>query len=275
VSRGRGYRPVPKGVREELWHLHPMAEKAGQKSPDRDLTMFAPAVDDQGDVGQCTGQAVGCGDMTTLSAGGTPVDGYLDPQSLYRLARCMERAYGYPWSNGMPPLQDLGADPNLVHLAINRWGCSTLKDTFGYPGPCPELTAAYGQRRNDEPTLGEMEASDAFRMVGQQRVTSTGQQRIDDVRTAISVGFACTMSVYASDARFQSYVGGVMGPAPDGSGCDHLVCVIGDFTDAIGETIFIVQNSWGTEWGQSGRFWAHSKVLLQSDGVHICSVRQS
>jgi hypothetical protein len=275
MSRGMGYRPVPAGVRESLWHLHPMAGKAGQKSPDRDLTMFAPAVDDQDGVGQCTGQAVGCGVMTALSADGTPVDGYLDPQALYRLARCIDRAYGFPWLNGMPPLQDLGADPNMVHLAINHWGCPKLKDTFGYPGPCPELSVAYGQHKNDEPRLDELEASDAFKVVGQHRVLSTGQQRIDDVRAALDASFAITMSVYASDARFQNYVGGVMGPAPDGSGCDHLVCVIGDFTDATGGTIFIVQNSWGDEWGQSGLFWAHSKVLLQSDGVHVCSVSRS
>jgi hypothetical protein len=275
VSRGLGYRPVPAGVREDMWHMHPMATR-GMRAPDRDLTVFAPDVDDQDGVGQCTGNAVTCAVMATLAAAGTPVDAYLDPQSAYRLARCLDRSHSYPWSGGTPPaLEDVGADPNLVYLAGNKFGFAALKDTFGYQAPCPELTAAYGQRRNEEPMLGELQDSDAFKAVGQQRVLSTGQQRIDDVRTALAAGFAVTMSVHASDYRFQGYVGGVMPPAPEGQWCNHLVCIVGDFTDTTEATVFIVQNSWSTLWGMGGRFWAHSGILLQSDGIHVASVRKA
>jgi hypothetical protein len=274
MGRGTGYRPVPAGVRESLWRLHPKAIRGG-KAPDTNLEPFAPAVDDQDGVGQCTGQAVTCAVMTTLAKAGTPVPAYLDPQAAYRLARCMERSYSYPWTGGPPKLQDVGADPNMVYLAGNQWGFPTLIDTFNLPGPCPELSLAYGVHANDEPHLDDLQASDDFKVIGQHRVLSTGQQRIEEVRTALAAGFAVTISVYASDDRFQSYVGGVLPPAPEGSGCDHLVCLVGDFTDATGGTVLVGQNSWGKNWGQAGRFWAHEKVLIQSDGVHVCSVRKA
>jgi hypothetical protein len=260
-------------VREEPWHLHPKATRGGVLSPDSDLTRFAPPVDDQGVVGQCTGQAVTCGVQTTLAAAGVQIP-YLDPQAAYRLARCLDRAYtSYP-TGPLPPLEDVGADPNLAHLALTRWGCPATVDTFGFDGPCPEMTEAYGQHSNDEPKLGELEDSDEFRVIGQQRIYSTGQQRILDVRAALAAGFAVTMAVHASDDRFQGYMGGVMGPAPAWASCNHLVCAIGDYTDATGTTILIVQNSWSKNWGESGLFRCHSDVLLASDGTHVCSVRK-
>jgi hypothetical protein len=211
-----------------------------------------------------------------FSAAGVPLPNYLDPQAAYRLARCMERAYGYPWTGGNPPaLEDVGADPNMVYLGINRWGCPRSSDTFGFDGPCPDLTAAYGQHANDEPMLGDMEDADDFKVVGQQAVFSTGQQRILDVRAANASNFPVTMSVYASDDRFQGYIGGVMGPAPAGSSCNHLVCIVGNYTDATGATIFLVQNSWSRSWGENGLFRASSGILLQSDGVHVCSMRKA
>jgi len=272
--RGLGYRPVPSGRHEDIWHTHPKAARAGQVSPDRTLEMFAPPVDDQGSVGQCTGQAVTCGDSTSLAAAGVPVSGFLCAQSPYRMARCMERA---PFWNGQgdpPALQDNGADPNLVHLALTKYGCSTSDELEGYPGPCPGLTEAYEANVNREPDLAELAEDDAFKLVGQYRVTSTGAQRILDVRAALAAGFAFTLSVYASDDRFQNYVGGVLPPAPDGSPCNHLIAGIGGFTDAASASVFICQNSWSKDWGISGRLWVHEKVILQSDAVHICSVRR-
>jgi hypothetical protein len=229
-------------------------------------------VDDQDGVGQCTGQAIIVGAHTALGAAGISLPHYLDPQGLYRLARCLERAYEYP-SGMLPSLQDNGADPNMVYLALNRWGCPNAIDTFGFDEPCAELTAAYGQHANDEPMLGELQEADEFKAVGQQAVFSGGQQRILDVRAALAAGFPATMSVYASDDRFQRYIRGVMGPAPAYVSCNHLVCVIGCYTDATGATILIVQNSWGRNWGESGLFRCTTDVLLQSDGVHVCSVK--
>lgn len=275
VARGTGYHPVPAGVREDYWHMHPKAPRAGQASPDADLVRFAPPIDDQGQVGQCTGEAVTCGTTTTLRAAGADVAGFLDAQSPYRMARALDRAAEYPWADGKPPaLQDTGADPNQVFRALNKYGCRTTLDGYGFDGPCPELTAAYETHANDEPDLLELEEDDTFRAVGQQRVLSVGQQRIDDVRAALAAGFAVTMSVYASDARFQDYVGGVMPPAPDWVGCNHLVCVVGDYTDATGATVLLVQNSWSKAWGEAGYFRASSGILLQSDCVHVASVRK-
>ena len=270
--RGFGYRPVPAGVRQEPWHLHPKATRAGAASPDSNLSRFAPPVDDQDGVGQCTGQAVTCGAQTTLAVAGIQIH-YLDPQAAYRLARCLDRAYAAYPTGPLPPLEDVGADPNLAHLAMTRWGCPSTVDTFGFDGPCPEMTAAYGQHANDEPSLGELEESDEFKVIGQQAIYSSGPQRLLDVRAALAANFAVTMSVYASDDRFQRYIRGVMGPAPAYVSCNHLVCVIGCYTDATGATILIVQNSWGRNWGESGLFRCTTDVLLQSDGVHVCSVK--
>jgi len=273
--KGTGYRPVPENVREDLWHMHPRAQRAGA-SPDTDLTKFASPVDDQDGVGQCTGEAVVCGVHATLGAAGVPVaKGYLDPQALYRLARCMERAYDYPWPGGSPPpLRDEGSDPNLVHLALARWGCPSTLDTFGLDGPCEELTAAYAQHACDEPLVDELQSSDEFKLVGQLAIRSTGQQRLLDVRAALASRFAVTMALHASDSRFQDYRGGVMGPPPDGSRCDHLTCVLATYTDVSGNTVLVGQNSWSKRWGEGGFFRCCSEVLMRSSGVHACSVRR-
>jgi hypothetical protein len=274
MTRGTGFLPVPRDRIEDLWHTHPRAARSGQSYPDADLIPWAPPVDDQDGIGQCTGNAVTTAVMTTLAKAGIPLPGYLDPQSAYRMARCLGRAQGYPWgSGGMPPLVDVGADPNLVYLAGNRHGYGTTMDTFRLPGPCAELTACYAKYANREPQLGELQSSDAFKVIGQHRVLSTGQQRIADVRAALASGFAATMSVYASDDRFQGWRSGVMPPAPSGSPCDHLVCIVCSYTDATGATVFVTQNSWGRGYAEAGRYRAHSGILLQSDTVHVCDVR--
>jgi hypothetical protein len=275
MTHGKGFRPVPAGRIEDQWHQHPKAARAGQASPDSDWTVYLPPGDDQNGCSQCTGHAVTGADMTTLSAAGRPVNGYLDPQAAYRLARCMERAQWYPWNGGqLPTLQDNGADPNLVHLAGSKYGFARTLDTFGLEGPCQRLTECYAMTVNGEPMIGELESSDEFKLLGQFRVQSTGQQRIADVRAALASRFAVTLSVYASDERFQGYCGGLMPPKPEGADDDHLIFCYGCFTDATGATVFLCQNSWGVGYGMSGRLWLHQSDLVRSTNVHVASVSQ-
>jgi hypothetical protein len=275
MTHGKGFRPVPAGRIEDQWHQHPRAARAGQASPDSDMKSSLPPVDDQNGCSQCTGQAVTGAAMTTLAAAARPVNGYLDPQAAYRLARCIERAQMYPWNGGqLPTLQDNGADPNLVHLAGSEYGFARTLDTFGYPGPCPALTADYATYVNVEPQMMELECSDDFKLLGQFRVQSTGAQRIADVRAALASRFAVTLSVYASDDRFQGYVGGLMPPKPDGADDDHLIFCYGCFTDATGATVFLCQNSWGVGFGMSGRLWLHQSDMVRSANVHVASVAQ-
>ncbi|KAH3762943.1 cathepsin L1 [Pelomyxa schiedti] len=70
------------------------------------------------------------------------------------------------------------------------------------------------------------------------------------VLTPVSVG------IDASLMSFQLYTSGVYCP----SGCstttlDHGVAVVGQQTDAKNGDYYIVRNSWGTSWGQSGYIW--------------------
>jgi C1A family cysteine protease len=61
-----------------------------------------------------------------------------------------------------------------------------------------------------------------------------------------------SVSVEADQDCFQGYTGGVMDDTSCGSNLDHGVLVVGYGTDASAGKYWIVKNSWGGSWGESG-----------------------
>jgi hypothetical protein len=274
MAHGKGYRPVPAGRAQIPWHLHPRSRAAGVIPSSVDLTPFRPPIYDQGSIGECSGEGTVGSVTTTLAKAGTPVSALLSPLSVYRLGRCIERALKY--SGGvLPKLTDSGANPDDVFRALNLYGVATCQDVAGVPGPCAALTAYEEAHVNDEPSLEELELDDKFKALGQFLITSTGQQRLDDVARALASGFAVGFSVYASDDRFQRYAGGVMGPPPSGVYCDHWVYMTGFVTSVTNHRIYRAPNSWGEGWGEQGEFQACEEIVLASDCVEVASVKKA
>jgi len=60
-----------------------------------------------------------------------------------------------------------------------------------------------------------------------------------------------TVGIEAENAGFRSYTGGVI-RSGCGTNLDHSVTVVGYGTDPSQGEYFLVKNSWGASWGESG-----------------------
>jgi hypothetical protein len=65
------------------------------------------------------------------------------------------------------------------------------------------------------------------------------------------------------------YTGGVMDSAECGTNLDHAVAAVGYGTDSeSGKDYYIVRNSWGASWGDSG----YIKIAAE-EGKGICGIQ--
>ena len=81
------------------------------------------------------------------------------------------------------------------------------------------------------------------------------------IKTAL-LGGPVSSAVSASSTTFLSYSSGIITTADCGTNVDHCVAIVG-----YGDTYYIVKNSWGTEWGESG----YVRVGF-GDGAGICGI---
>jgi len=62
-----------------------------------------------------------------------------------------------------------------------------------------------------------------------------------------------SVSIQANQFCFQTYSSGIFNNAKCGTSLDHATNVVGWGTDATtGQDYWIMRNSWGTTWGESG-----------------------
>jgi hypothetical protein len=179
------------------------------------------------------------------------------------------------WSGGsLPPLADSGANPDDAYLALQLYGCRTTVDECGEAGPSAALTAYEEAHVNDPIVAEELILDTRFKTVGQFAITSTGQQRLDDVARAVASKFAVGVSVYAADDRFQGYTQGIMAGPPENSVPDHWVYLTKFYTDASSHRVFGLPNSWSELWGLGGEFLACEAIILAADCLMVASVTE-
>jgi len=75
-----------------------------------------------------------------------------------------------------------------------------------------------------------------------------------------------SVAIEADKAVFQSYKSGIISSTACGTTLDHGVLVVGYTSDA-----WILKNSWGTTWGESG-FFRIAKSTASGPG--ICGLQQ-
>ena len=258
------YRKPPAGRLVVPWHVHPKAIRGAALPASVDLTAFRPPISDQGRSGACSAHGTVGAVQTSLAKAGVALPGRLAPLPVYRATRCLERAVAHA-SGTLPPLTDSGAYPDDALRALALFGVETLQEECGHPAPCDEVTSYEETHVNDEPTAWEFEQSAALKLIGAFDIVTNGQQRLEDVASALAAGYAVGRSVYASDDRFQFYMSGVMAPAPAGSPCDHWIYCDGYYTDATGHRVWRNPNSWGEGWGEAGEFLDCEANILASD----------
>lgn len=88
--------------------------------------------------------------------------------------------------------------------------------------------------------------------------------------TAIQKG-PVSIAVAANSSIFMFYKGGILNSTSCGTGLNHAVLLVGYGTDANGQQYWLVKNSWGTGWGESG----YIRIAKSStNGAGICGLLQ-
>jgi cathepsin L len=77
------------------------------------------------------------------------------------------------------------------------------------------------------------------------------------------------IAIEADKLVFQFYSGGVLNSAKCGTNLDHGVLAAGYGTDSSGQAYYLVKNSWGSSWGESG----YLKIANNGDGDGICGIQ--
>jgi cathepsin L len=104
---------------------------------------------------------------------------------------------------------------------------------------------------------------------GKVKVTAINyitNKSISAMKASISTGPTC-VGVNASDRRFNGYSGGILNVSNCSPNQDHAVTAVG-FGAASGKNFFIVRNSWGRSWGESG----YIRMSADVGGAGVCGV---
>jgi hypothetical protein len=216
-----------------------------------DLAGTAPAIFDQGDTGSCWAHATARAAANALTLKALPLGYVPSPDCLYRLGRCMMRSAGE--TSG--PLTDTGTDPFYGMMGLSQFGVTVMGPSVdGRNSDCS--TTSIGK----EPILSELEREARALLVGAWQITSTGTQRLADISAALAANLPVTIGVNADQALEDWSPDKPPLGAPDPANLlgGHMLCVEG--ITVAGD--FVVANSWGTEWGDSGRFLASPAWVL-------------
>lgn len=225
TQRKYGWRPDKPDIRDERYQLAafgPLPEKV-------DLRKYCSAVQDQGTLGSCTGNAIASALEFLENKNGTKR--FLDYSRLfiYYNERALEGTVQ----------SDAGAEIRDGVKAINKWGCCFEKTW-------PYVVAKFAVK----PSTTAFAEAKLHLIKKYQRLNT-----LDQMKNCLASGypFVFGFSVYAS---FESDAVARTGAAPMPQPNEELLgghAVLGVGYDNATERV-TVQNSWGTEWGQAGFF---------------------
>jgi hypothetical protein len=216
------------------------------------LESLITGIYDQGQTSSCVGWAFAQAVKLRLAKMGTPID-LPSPEAIYVLARAMERQQEGKTPKE-EPLQDQGSVPALAVAAMQKWGIASMTAWPFDPNTI-----------NNEPDIEELEVASAFQLLssGYARISSTGAQRLVDIKQAIAVGYPVAIGT-GVDQAFEDYAGGsalVTAPDPAHLLGGHMMHIVGYKNQTSTTSAFRGVNQWGTSWGDSGLYWADESFL--------------
>jgi len=217
-----------------------------------DLSQFTPQVMDQTEFGCCEGTSSSGATYTRFEARNEPLGWIPSQVGIYVPALCIDRA------SPDQPLQDVGTETNSVVRVFAEFGIRPMG-----PSPAGLFCDVTRENVNAEPNLLDLEQSATRLTIGAYQITSTGQQRLQDIRDCVASGIPVRVDSFV-DMRFEEWtpsqtpIGVPDYSDPQGGG--HALYLIA-FT---GDT-FVVRNSWGTSWGDGGNILVNAAWIEQCD----------
>jgi len=204
--------------------------------PAKDLSQFAPTPGYQ-TFGDCVGWAVAYCSLSTQLRQSRGVGSSSDdihvhsPRFIYsqiNLGSALSGSYIYRSSG-----------TSAVDL-VKSSGCSSLRTT---PYITASADASGWSRTPDGRAVTEGQNYRAFH----HAICET----LDDIRYSLVFGVPVVIGCY-SEPALQNFQGGGTYEWQGGKDGGHAMCIVG-YDNA--RQAFLIQNSWGTSWGDAGRFW--------------------
>jgi C1A family cysteine protease len=125
-----------------------------------------------------------------------------------------------------------------------------------------ELESAYPYKGRD----GSCKASSSKGKVEATSYTEVPKKSVSQLKAAIDAQPTC-VSVDAEDDQFMFYNKGVLDTKTCGTDLDHAITAVGYGSDSK-QSWFIVRNSWGSSWGESG----YIRMSADVSGSGVCGV---
>lgn len=254
VKRKLGLRlnPNRRRVRLAPEDLIPLeARKPGQGLPAKvDLRQWASPVDDQGDLGACTGFSIKAIRELMLIRDGQPLT-TLSPLFIYYYERkhegTVDEDAGAMITTGMEVLQKVGV----------------AREALWSYDPSNDNNPATKEKFQQAPSAEAYSDARRFRVQGIRPLDTLRDIRYELAhRNPVVIGFEVFEAFYnTTDGRLPK-------PNPkEKSQGGHAVAVVG-YDDA--QKVLIVKNSWGNSWGDKGYFYLpydYVKLGLASEAV--------
>ena len=254
LVRGRGCVQDPSGhLRTPFYHLAAKMEMNPVVTPKSCYLSSIPGVMDQDQTGACTGHGFSCGIKGSV---GDALPFVPSPKGLYD-GRAIDRF------DVSTPLSDSGAMMNQILRWANEYGVRAMQPFSDRYSDVSVVNV------NDEETLTNLEEAATSLIIGGYMPSNERQQRIQDIRMAISNGKAIPVAV--DSGPLQSYTSGVLRNL--GTSVDHCVCIVGYDTLNDGSTIFRIRNSWSAGFGENGDFWLHEDAVMQLFDLYVLDVK--
>jgi hypothetical protein len=217
-----------------------------------------PGIRDQKEVGACEGYAHSSGVTLLMASRKTPVK-LISAIGWYQCALLIQRQ---PNADGtMPALIDSGTEPSIIQQAAMTYGIASV-EAWGNEPATPESVIV-------QPVLDQLEAAQAYLIVGMYAIQSTGDQYLTDVLTAWANGYPVTAAIDASSPTFNNYTGGILSAM--GNNIDHATLLPGgtwdgkDLESIVGRGV----NSWG-DGNEGDPAWGESDAPGITAGMYRC-----
>jgi len=162
------------------------------------------------------------------------------------------------------------SEQQLVDCAGGTYG--NLGCNGGDMGTAIQYSADYGNELETDYPYAGVDQKCQYNKNLAQTPRTTGPTNVATenalaLKTAIANG-PVSVAIEADTFVFQFYSGGILNSKACGTNLDHGVVAVGYGADASGKPYYIVRNSWGSSWGQSG--YVNIAIV---EGKGICGIQ--